>query len=158
MDFARTSPALASCRETRRTELVRGLARVIAISLARSRETSRLSSSRRSLPSSPKSLGELVRARESCWGLTNVLPLDAAPAALYESVHIMHKENPGGVKRATKREADVESVHPKTRESALMLAGRRGNFKMVDILLKENASVSTRSVERYSAGPHLRRR
>eukprot|EP00903_Cladosiphon_okamuranus_P021249 g19520.t2 len=75
-------------------------------------------------------------------------PLDAASAALHESVK---KENPGGITRAIKKGADVESLHPKLRETVLMLAGRFCNFKIVDILLKAGASVSTLSVENYTA-------
>ena len=75
-------------------------------------------------------------------------PLDAASAALHESVH---KGNPGGVTRAIKRGADVESLHPKVGETVLMLSGRFCHVKIVDLLLKAGASVSTRSVERYTA-------
>ncbi len=74
--------------------------------------------------------------------------LDGASAALHESVH---RGNPGGVTRALRRGADVNSLHPGTGETALMLAGRLGDPKIVGLLLKAGASVSATSAEEYTA-------
>lgn len=74
--------------------------------------------------------------------------LDGASAALHESVH---KGNPGGVTRALRRGADVDSLNPGSGETALMLAGRLCDPKIVGLLLKAGASVSATSVENYTA-------
>lgn len=75
-------------------------------------------------------------------------PLEGASAAMHEAAR---KGNAGGITRAIRKGADMESLDPKLGETVLMLSARHCDVKNVEVLLKAGASLSTRSVERYTA-------
>ncbi|CAM9197450.1 unnamed protein product [Scytosiphon promiscuus] len=71
-----------------------------------------------------------------------------ASAALLRSVA---RDNFAGVASAIQSGADVESLHHATGETALMIAGRLGNVKIMDLLLQSSSSLSSTNRRGYTA-------